>query len=438
MIPRIARSLPHSHPLRSSGTWAAGLLACLPQTCLAAQPAAEAAPAAASDTDLTEVVITAERLSLIGTASTASQGVVVNDELALTPAYRPGQLLETVPGLVVTSHSGEGKANQYMMRGFNLDHGTNLGVFVDGMTINESNNAHGQGYADVNFMIPELATNIRYTKGTYYAQEGDFSSVGSVHMSYLNTVEDQVKVTDGMYGFQRVYAAGSEAVADGNLLGALELQHYNGPWASPDDQRKVNAVLRYSQGDALDGYTITGMWYHGIWNSTTDQPERAVQEGLIPQNGTLDPTDGGLTQRASLSAQYNSRIDDGQLRASAYLISRQMTLWNNYTHYLVDPVDGDQERQHEARIKFGGDVSYTHAADFAGFQNELLVGVFLRQDLNTVGRVPTADRAPLSAARNGVSPFSMCRTMFSIITMASSTTKPTEMVNAINEKLSIA
>src|SRR5260221_7995857 len=136
-----------------------------------------------------EVVVTAARRGLIGTATTASEGIVVNDELALTPAYRPGQLLETVPGLVVTSHSGEGKANQYLMRGYNLDHGTDLAVSVDGMPVNNPTHAHGQGYTDLNFMIPELATNIKFTKGTYYANRGDFASVGSIHLNYLDTTD---------------------------------------------------------------------------------------------------------------------------------------------------------------------------------------------------------------------------------------------------------
>ncbi len=387
--------------LRTLRLCVAGWAACLSLGAAAAQAPAPAPTAAASRPadDLEEVVIRAERLTLIGTASTASQGVVVNDELALTPAYRPGQLLETVPGLVVTSHSGEGKANQYLMRGFNLDHGTNLGVFVDGMPINEATNAHGQGYADVNFLVPELATNIRYTKGTYYADEGDFSSVGSVHLSYQDVIDNQVKLTGGMYGFQRLFASGTQPLSAGNLLAALEVQHYNGPWIDPDDQRKVNAVLRYSQGDPHDGYSLTAMWYHGRWNATTDQPQRAVEQGLIPGNGTLDPTDGGMTGRLSLSGQYRAQISDGQLRATAYLIDRQMTLWNNFTHYLVDPLTGDQERQHEARVKFGGEVGYTHSANFAGFENEMLVGLLLRQDLNTVTRLPTAGRVPLTAAQ---------------------------------------
>jgi outer membrane cobalamin receptor len=118
------------------------------------------------------VVVTAERRELIGTTSTASEGIVVNDELALTPAYRPGQLLETVPGLQVTSHSGEGKANQYLMRGYNLDHGTDLAVSVDGMPVNNPTHAHGQGYTDLNFMVPELATNIKFTKGDVLREPG--------------------------------------------------------------------------------------------------------------------------------------------------------------------------------------------------------------------------------------------------------------------------
>ena len=163
----------------------------------------------ANNDGLTEVTVTADRLSLLGKATTASEGIVVNEELALTPAYRVGQLLETVPGLQVTSHSGEGKANQYLMRGYNLDHGTDLATFIDGMPVNEPTHAHGQGYTDLNFLIPELATNITYTKGTYYADEGDFASVGSVHINYLNRLEPQASFTAGTFGYERAFAGDS-------------------------------------------------------------------------------------------------------------------------------------------------------------------------------------------------------------------------------------
>jgi outer membrane receptor protein involved in Fe transport len=348
--------------------------------------------------NLEEVVVTAARRELIGTTSTASEGIVVNDELALTPAFRPGQLLETVPGLQVTSHSGEGKANQYLMRGYNLDHGTDLAVSVDGMPINNPTHTHGQGYTDLNFMVPELATNIKYTKGTYYANQGDFASVGSIHLSYLDRIDDQVNVTAGNFGFQRVFTAGSVDAGGGSVLGALELQHYDGPWDNPDDQRKVNAVVRYSNGDDRDGSSLTGMFYHGLWNSTSDQPERAVATGLIGRFGTLDPSDGGRAQRASLSAQYHASSGTGLFNANAYLVNTQLTLWNNFTHLLTDPVNGDQEAQTENRVIAGGSADYQVPVQAFGIHTELLSGAQVRYDINTVSRLPTAGRAVLPAS----------------------------------------
>ena len=364
-----------------------------------------AAPHARADTNptdkLEEVVVTAARRDLMGTATTASEGVVVNDELTLTPAYRPGQVLETVPGLDVTIHSGEGKANQYLMRGYNLDHGTDLALFVDGMPVNEPTHAHGQGYADINFMIPELATNVSYTKGTYYAQEGDFASVGSVHINYLDTLPDQISASVGTMDFQRVLSAGSTTLAAGNLMGALELQHYDGPWTKPGDQRKVSSVLRFSSGDAEQGYSVTGMYYHDLWNAQTDQPERALTQGLISSRWSeLDPADAGFAQRASLSAMYHDRSPGGgQFLASAYIINNQLTLWNDFTHDLVDPIDSDQEEQHENRITVGGDSSYAWKTQFAGANTEWLTGVHTRIDLNDVFREPTVDRVPLTVAQ---------------------------------------
>jgi outer membrane receptor protein involved in Fe transport len=347
---------------------------------------------------LQEITVTAERLSLIGSAATASEGVVVNDELALTPAYRPGQLLETVPGLVVTQHSGEGKANQYLMRGYNLDHGTNLATFVDGIPINEPSHAHGQGYTDLNFLIPELATDIHYTKGTYYAAEGDFASVGSVHVGYLDTIPDQVSVAAGSWGFERVFSAASTAAGEGNLLGALELQHYDGPWVIPGDQRKINTVLRYSGGDLHDGYTLTASFYHGLWMNQTDQPRRAIGGGLVSRFGELDPSDQGMAQRANFSWQYFATPGGGRLTASAYAVSNQLTLINNFTHFLFDPINGDQEEQHEDRSTFGGTVHYEHQAELFVVHHDLDAGVQVRYDFLHVARIPSKDAEPILAA----------------------------------------
>ncbi len=364
-----------------------------------AQDSLAVAGGAASD-QLAEVNVTAERLSLIGSANTASEGVVVNDELTLQPAYRPGQVLETVPGLDVTVHSGEGKANQFLMRGYNLDHGTDLALFVDGMPVNEPSHAHGQGYADINFMIPELATEVTYTKGTYYAYEGDFASVGAVHIHYLNTIPDQVTLSAGTLDYQRYFTAESTQLGDGNLLGALEWQHYDGPWSTPGDQRKASAVLRYSGGDAEQGYSLTAMFYHDLWNAQTDQPERALAERLLSSPyGELDPSDAGQAQRTSLSGLYHDDVGDGELLASGYVIGNHLFLWNDFTRFLVNPINGDQEEQHEDRTTLGGELSYTHALSVFGADSNLLEGVRGRFDYENVSRLPSQDRVLLNAAQ---------------------------------------
>ena len=383
--------------LGASGVWAQQTPT--PQTLPAVpeSPGSAAAPLRAT-APLEEITVTAARLSLIGSATTASEGVVDASELALTPAYRPGQILETVPGLVVTVHSGEGKANQYLMRGYNLDHGTDLATFIDGIPVNEPSHAHGQGYTDLNFLIPELAGGLEYTKGPYYAAQGDFAGVGAVHIAYVNTIPDEVSASGGSWGFGRLFGAGSTPLAQGSLLGALELQHYDGPWVTPSDQRKINAVVRYSEGDPLDGHSLTASFYHGLWNAQTDQPERAITQGLISSFGELDPSDQGKAQRANLSWQYFSTVGGGRLTASLYAFNNQLTLYNNFTHYLIDPANGDQEQQHEYRWTAGGAVSYSHEAVVFGVQNALLFGLQSRYDNNTVSRLPSMDAEPLPAA----------------------------------------
>jgi len=381
---------------RRSDALRAGLLLACGATGLAGAAFADES----SSDQVQEVTVTARRLSLIGTAQTASEGVIVNDELTLTPAYRPGQVLETVPGLDVTVHSGEGKANQYLMRGYNLDHGTDLAVFIDDMPVNEPTHAHGQGYADINFMIPELATDVSYTKGTYYADEGDFASVGSVHINYLNDIEPQASVTVGTLGFQRVLGAGSTPLGNGSLLGGIDLQHYDGPWTTPGDQQKLSSVLRYSDGDSQQGLSVTGMFYHDTWNAQTDQPLRALTEGLIPSiYGILDPSDAGYAQRASLSMMYHAPLGAGEWSFNSYVISNHLILWNDFTHYLIDPINGDQEQQHEERTTVGGDSSYAWTSRLFGTSTDWLTGLHGRFDNNDLSRVPTADRVVLSAAQ---------------------------------------
>ena len=199
------------------------------------------------------------------------------------PASRVGEVLEAVPGLIVTQHSGEGKANQYFLRGFNLDHGTDLAISVDGMPVNMPTHGHGQGYADINFLIPELVQSVNVRKGPYFADKGDFASAGAVDINYLDKLPKNIaELTFGSFGYARALAAGSTAVGEGTLLAAFEANKYNGPWDVPDNVRKLNGVLRYSQGTATDGFTLTGMAYSNGWNSTDQVAQRAIDQGLIP------------------------------------------------------------------------------------------------------------------------------------------------------------
>jgi outer membrane receptor protein involved in Fe transport len=352
---------------------------------------------AESNSDPSEVTVTASRLNLVGTATTASQGSVTEEELDLRPAYRVGQLLESVPGLVVTVHSGEGKANQYLARGFNLDHGTDIANFVDDVPINRPTNTHGQGYADLNFLLPELSNGLDYTKGPYYASVGDFGSVASTHMHLANEIPDQVSLAGGTLGIYNAFVGGTDHLSDQDrLLGGLYYGHVDGPFTHPDDFRKVAGTLRFSHGTDADGYSGTAMYYHGGGNMTTDQPLRAVQEGSISRWGTLDPTDGSLSERFSLSGHYGATGDTWKSNSSVYFIHAKMILWNDFTHYLDDPINGDQEEQYESRSTAGGQSSLNITQSFGPIQNNVTIDTQLRYDDAYVNRKHTLHRVPLT------------------------------------------
>lgn len=332
--------------------------------------------------EVSEVVVTASTLDLIGKATTSSEGVVTKQELELRPVFRVGQLLETIPGLVVTVHSGEGKANQYLLRGFNLDHGTDLANFIDGMPVNARTHAHGQGYTDLNFLIPELASGVHFTKGPYHAAEGDFAAVGSSRLALVNTLPAQMTLSGGTVGDIRLFVGTTLALrGDDRLILAGENVHLNGPWDHPDNLRKTNAALRYLHGDGEDGFSLTGLYYRGLWNATTDQPARAIKAGLIGRFGTLDPSDGGSSERFSLSVTYaGSGWGPGHVTANAYVIRNELLLVNNFTHFLDDPTHGDQRAQHDRRVTAGGELRYVLKGVVAGFDTENEMGLQTRYD----------------------------------------------------------
>ncbi|MET4256321.1 hypothetical protein ABIC09_001252 [Bradyrhizobium sp. S3.12.5] len=333
---------------------------------------------------------------------TAASAVRISGrEVNAIPFSRPGEALEVVPGLIVTQHSGEGKANQYFLRGFNLDHGTDLAISVDGMPVNMPTHGHGQGYADINFLIPELIQSVNVRKGPYFADQGDFASAGAVAIDYVNKLPHNIaETTFGSFGYRRAVAAGSSRVGDGTLLAAVEAAKYDGPWDVPDDVRKLNGVLRYSQGTATDGLTLTAMAYSNGWNSTDQVAQRAIDQGLINRLGTLDPTDGGTTNRFSLSSNWAQSGDYGQTNVSAYVVRSDLRLFNDFTYFLDNPVNGDQFSQLDSRTLGGVDARHTFDWRFAGVEAQTRIGVQSRYDDIHVGLFKTEQRSWLSTVRD--------------------------------------
>jgi hypothetical protein len=369
---------------------------CLCTPAIAAGAPASADPPASDAATPEPIIVTASRRDLVGVASTASQGSVTRKEVELRPIYRVGQLYEAA-GVVVTVHSGEGKANQYLMRGFNLDHGTDFASFVDAMPVNRPTNAHGQGYSDQNFLMPQVVDGLDYTKGPYYAAIGDFGAVGSAHVRLADDLPDQVAASLGTWHDENLFGSATRHFnGDSRLWAAIDLGHIDGPWTPPGDFRKINLATRFSHGTQDDGFSLTGMYYKSAGALATDQSIHALQQGLIGRYGTLDPTDASRSERHSLSGHYAARGDAWRFAANLYAIHATMTLWNDFTHYLFDQVNGDQEEQDEARATFGGDAAFTLVKPIGSILTETVIGVQERHDAEFIDRKHTHQRTALT------------------------------------------
>lgn len=332
------------------------------------------------------------------TSNTASSGLVGNADLALVPLQRPGDVLSTVPGMVVTQHSGSGKANQYFLRGFNLDHGTDFSVSLDGMPLNQRSHGHGQGYTDLNPLIPELVQQLSYQKGPYAAEAGDFSAAGSVQLSLQNLTRDSVSLTAGSFGFQRLLAKGDVRQGAGNWLGALELQSYDGPWRNMDeDVRKHSALLRYSQPLAGGSASVMLLSYQNRWQSADQIPLRAIQSAQLDLFDSLNPSSGGDSKRQSVSLNFK-RSD---VSASAYYVQSDLQLWSDFSYFLNDPQHGDQFEQADDRAQWGGALEKRlELAELLSDGWQLRLGVQAQQDqIGNVGLYQTQQRRRLSTVR---------------------------------------
>jgi len=358
-------------------------------------PVAGATPEVAKPTNkvltLPEVVVEGRQDSLLGIADSAGQGTTGAAQLADRPILRTGELLETVPGVIITQHAGGGKANQYFLRGFNLDHGTDFAVFLDDMSLNLPSHAHGEGYADMNTLIPEFVERVDYEKGPYYADVGNYGSAGSAHLVFYKTLpQDFAAVEGGMYGYERGVFGFSQKLGPGNLLYGGEAYHDDGPWVHRDNYYKFNGLLTYSQGDGANGFSVTARGYHGKWNSSDQIAASAVP--IVGFFGTLNPTDGGDSQRYSLQAEWHRNDEQSETKVMAYGLYYDLDLFSDFTYFLTDPNRGDQFEQQDKRWVGGLDAQHTIFSEWFGRAVEDTFGLQVRNDWINNGLYQTENR----------------------------------------------
>jgi hydrogenase/urease accessory protein HupE len=359
--------------------------------------------------ELEEIVVTAKERadSLIKIADSASQGHVGQAQLKYRPISRPGEVLETVPGLIATQHSGEGKANQYFLRGFNLDHGTDFLTQIDGVPVNMVSHSHGQGWTDTNFLIPELIETLDYKKGSNFAENGDFSSTGSANIQYFRQLPQNIaKFTGGSFDYYRGLVAGSHQLGEGNLLYGAESIHNNGPWTVGNDYLKFNGVLRYSEEHGDHGWSVTAMATQSDWKSTDQIPRKALASGLVDRFAPLDPTDGGNSQRYSLTTEWHRQDADSETKLMAYGLYSKLNLFSDFTFFLdnnpttnpngcsglnnalgkgqfnpaIFNTCGDQFGQPDERWTTGFKASHTFFHQIGGAESESTIGLQFRND----------------------------------------------------------
>jgi len=340
----------------------------------------------------TTVAVQGREDDLIGIASSATQGTVGAKEIADRPILRSGEILETVPGVIITQHAGGGKANQYFLRGFNLDHGTDFAIFIDDMPLNLPSHAHGEGYSDMNTVIPEFVRRVNYEKGPYYADVGNYGAAGSAHLEFFKTLpRNFVQVEGGPEGYGRMVFGVSRKLGMGNLLVGGEAYHDDGPWTHPDDYYKYNGLLTYSQGSDADGFSITARGYHGKWNSSDQIAANAVP--LVGFFGTLDPTDGGRSERYSLQGEWHRQDAKSLTKVTPYVFYYDLNLYSNFTYYLTDPVLGDQFNQNDRRWVAGVDAHHTLFSEWSGRKVQNTFGFQLRNDWIGNGLYQSSHRA---------------------------------------------
>ena len=361
---------------------------------------AKAATDSTRATALSVVKVTGRSDNLTGIAQSASQGRVGRADLRLRPLVREGEILEAIPGMILTQHSGDGKANQMFVRGFNLDHGTDFQTRIESMPMNMPTHAHGQGYSDLNLLIPELVDHLEYKLGPYYAELGDFGAAGGATLNLVRTLPSPIaRAEAGAWGFARTVLAGSTTRGNNTLLLGGEAKHYDGPWDIAQGLRKFSGVGRWTWRNGRNEVSLLGLTYSNRWNSSDQIPARAVASGAVSRFGQVDQSLGGNTNRNSLSLSWRRAMNAGVLRVDAYAIRYAFNLWSNFTYQLDNAATGDQIEQVDHRSIGGLDAEYSRAAHGIGADHTVRVGVQSRYDDARVALNRSTRRVATSTVR---------------------------------------
>jgi outer membrane receptor protein involved in Fe transport len=347
----------------------------------------------AKEQEALEVTVRAEKPG----SESASRIEVGRRELELRPRLRPADILEAVPGLFAVQHAGGGKANQYFLRGFDADHGTDVAFSVDGVPVNMVSHGHGQGFSDFHFLIPELVVGLEGYKGPYYAHLGDFATAGAVNLRLAEAYEESfAQYSIGQYGIMRGLVVASPNLGDTwRVVAAAELYKDDGPFLNPESLKRFNVFARATHDFGTSSKVqATIMSYGSTWNGSGQIPARAVcGEGekdnpppsafgqpCIDHFGYVDPTEGGSTQRHLGQLSYQTTWHEADFNAMAYLMKYRFTLYSNFTFFAEDPVHGDEIEQNDDRVVGGFEARFRKHYHYKGGQFTTTVGLQTRFD----------------------------------------------------------
>jgi outer membrane receptor protein involved in Fe transport len=370
-------------------------------------------PAAAQEplapTILPPVLVTAPPLF-----SSSSEQLIPGKDFELRPEGRPADVLRLVPGLIIGQHQGGGKAEQYLIRGFDADHGTDVALFVDGLPVNLRSHAHGQGYADLHFLIPETVRAAEVLKGPYFAEYGDFATAAVVNFVTKDVVpENTLQVSGGSFNTQRYLALLSPTRDALKTFVAVEGYRGDGPFQHPNGYARFNLFAKASATLAEDlKLSLWGSYYQADWHGSGEVPLRAVREGVIDRFGSIDPSEGGSTQRFNLNGELSWKPrEDHRLTARAYLTHYRLNLFNDFTLFLNDPVGGDEINQRDQRWLAGFDTQYAIASRPFGIELTSTAGLSYRIDTphvvlaNATQRHLTSRTQDVKITEQSISPF---------------------------------